>query len=202
MLRRKPDLLMLNEIICTVDIALASARWALEIKAVYPDLVERDAGVSLHQARHPLLVRQLGFDAVVPLDLSLGSNYDLLVVTGPNTGGKTLVLKTVGLSVWLANCGLPICVAAGSKVPVVSSIFADLGDAQSLESSLSTFSGHLMRIKQILEDVDANALVLLDELGTGTDPEEGAAIGQAVLCLLYTSPSPRDLSTSRMPSSA
>ncbi|MDG2310241.1 MAG: hypothetical protein P8L98_06650 [Planctomycetota bacterium] len=180
-LRRKHDLLMLNEIICTVDIALASARWALEIKAVYPDLVERDAGVSLHQARHPLLVRQLGFDAVVPLDLSLGSNYDLLVVTGPNTGGKTLVLKTVGLSVWLANCGLPICVTPGSKVPLVSNIFADLGDAQSLENSLSTFSGHLMRIKQILEDVDADSLVLLDELGTGTDPEEGAAIGQAVL---------------------
>ncbi|MBC8370568.1 MAG: hypothetical protein H8E25_11250 [Planctomycetes bacterium] len=186
-LRRKDDLLVVNNIVGQVDVALACALWATDVNAVYPDLVERGQGISLHQARHPLLVRQLGFDAVVPLDLSLGNNYDLLVVTGPNTGGKTLVLKTVGLAVWLANCGLPICVAAGSRVPVVSEVFADLGDAQSLESSLSTFSGHLVRIKQILDNVDDNALVLLDELGTGTDPEEGAAIGQAVLEALLSS---------------
>jgi DNA mismatch repair protein MutS2 len=180
-LRRQDDLLIVNEIIAKVDIALASAHWALNVKAFYPDLVMRNEGLSLHQARHPLLVRQLGFDKVVPLDLSLGSNYNLLVVTGPNTGGKTLILKTVGLSVWMANCGLPICASAGSKVPLVSEVFADLGDAQSLENSLSTFSGHLVRIKHILEHADHDALVLLDELGTGTDPEEGAAIGQAVL---------------------
>ncbi len=186
-LRRQYDLLLVNEIICTVDIALASALWALKLNAVYPELVAREVGIALHQARHPLLVKQLGHDSVVPLDLSLGGKYDLLVVTGPNTGGKTLVLKTVGLSVWLANCGLPICVAAGSKVPMVSNVFADLGDSQSLENSLSTFSGHLMRIKQILQDVDNHSLVLLDELGTGTDPEEGAAIGQAVLEALLES---------------
>ncbi|MDP6964186.1 MAG: hypothetical protein QGF46_08480, partial [Planctomycetota bacterium] len=87
----------------------------------------------------------------------------------------------VGVAVWMANCGLPICATAGSKVPAVKKVFADLGDAQSLENSLSTFSGHLMRTKEILDEADADSLVLLDELGTGTDPEEGAAIGQAVL---------------------
>jgi len=180
-LRRQDDLLIVNDIICKVDVALAGAAWALNLNAVYPEIVSRETGVSLHQARHPLLVRQLGHDKVVPLDLSLGGNYDLLVVTGPNTGGKTLVLKTVGLAVWMANCGLPICVGHGSKVPLVSNVFADLGDSQSLENSLSTFSGHLLRTKLFLEQADENSLVLLDELGTGTDPEEGAAIGQAVL---------------------
>ncbi|MDP6963973.1 MAG: hypothetical protein QGF46_07395, partial [Planctomycetota bacterium] len=99
-LRRSDDLLLLNKIISEIDLALASSNWAIKVGAEYPQMVNREQGVTLHQARHPLLVRQLGAQEVVPLDLSLGNNYDLLVVTGPNTGGKTLVLKTVGVAVW------------------------------------------------------------------------------------------------------
>ena len=141
-----------------------------------------DGGVlELRQARHPLLQQQMEREELVPLTLELGREFELLVVTGPNTGGKTVVLKTVGISCALALCGLPILAEPGSRVPELPGLHADIGDAQSLESSLSTFSGHLSRTLEILRAIEPGALVLLDELGTGTDPEEGAAIGQAVL---------------------
>lgn len=166
------------------DVAFTAGRWALECRAEYPDM--DGAVLELRQARHPLLARQLNEDDLVPLTLELGREFELLVVTGPNTGGKTVVLKTVGMSCALAMCGLPILAEPGSSVPELPGLHADIGDAQSLESSLSTFSGHLTRTLEILAAVQPGSLVLLDELGTGTDPEEGAAIGQAVLEHLLT----------------
>lgn len=180
-LRAEPELGQVQHSLSRVDLALASAAWALEVAADFATEVEAERGLRLFEARHPLLVRQMGSEAVVPLNLQLGNPFDLLVVTGPNTGGKTLVLKTVGLLAWLANRGLPIPAAQGSEMPGFRAVLADIGDAQSLESSLSTFSGHLQRTQRILREAGPGVLVLLDELGTGTDPEEGAALGQAVL---------------------
>lgn len=180
-LRAEPELQRVQASLSQVDVALASAKWAKHAHAVFAANVSAERGVRLFDARHPLLVRQMGIEEVVPLTLQLGSAFDLLVVTGPNTGGKTLVLKTVGLLAWMANRGFPIPAEAGSEIPHFDAILADIGDAQSLENSLSTFSGHLKRTQRILKAARPGVLVLLDELGTGTDPEEGAALGQAVL---------------------
>jgi len=185
-LKAAPDMAILDRELAEVDLACACASWAQQQGANYPHCCPRTEGVRLDRARHPLLARQLG-NAVVPLDLRLGDHEDLLVVTGPNTGGKTLVLKTVGMLAWMANRGLPITAAEGSAVPELVAIVADVGDAQSVADNLSTFSGHLVRIQDILAVAQPGVLVLLDELGTGTDPEEGAALGQAVLeALLQT----------------
>lgn len=178
-LDQRHDLILGERLLAHADLAFACARWAAETDAVYPELLH--GRLKLRAARHPLLLRQLGAAATESLSLALGEDYDLLVVTGPNTGGKTVVLKTVGLLAALACCGLPVSAGEGSQLPLLSGLMADIGDQQSLESSLSTFSGHLQRIVQILAAVQPGTLVLLDELGTGTDPEEGAAIGQAVL---------------------
>jgi len=180
-LRAEPELHLVQASLSQIDVALASAKWAKQAFAEYALMVDPERGIRLFDARHPLLVRQMGVDDVVPLTLQLGSAFDLLVVTGPNTGGKTLVLKTVGLLAWMSNRGLPIPAATGSEIPPFAAVLADIGDAQSLENSLSTFSGHLKRTQRILEAAGPGVLVLLDELGTGTDPEEGAALGQAVL---------------------
>ncbi|PCJ55139.1 MAG: hypothetical protein COA70_02495 [Planctomycetota bacterium] len=180
-LRAEPELHLVQASLSQIDVALASAKWAKQAFAAYALMVDAERGIRLFDARHPLLVRQMGLDDVVPLTLQLGSAFDLLVVTGPNTGGKTLVLKTVGLLAWMSNRGLPIPAATGSEIPPFTSVLADIGDAQSLENSLSTFSGHLKRTQRILKAAGPGVLVLLDELGTGTDPEEGAALGQAVL---------------------
>jgi DNA mismatch repair protein MutS2 len=178
-LRRKTDLAQIAGILADLDLAFAAARWATRLEGSYAEM--SGAQLSFRQARHPLLQRQMGLEQVVSLSLSLGGAYQLLVVTGPNTGGKTVVLKCVGLLAALSMCGLPISAAEGCQVPVLTGLHADIGDQQSLESSLSTFSGHLKRTLEILEHAQPGALVLLDELGTGTDPEEGAALGQAVL---------------------
>lgn len=180
-LRAQPQLEVVQHSLSQVDVALASATWASAAAADFALEVPAARGIRLFEARHPLLVRQMGSEGVVPLNLQIGNSFDLLVVTGPNTGGKTLVLKTVGLLAWMANRGLPIPAAQGSEVPSFRAVLADIGDAQSLESSLSTFSGHLQRTQRILALAGPGTLVLLDELGTGTDPEEGAALGQAVL---------------------
>jgi DNA mismatch repair protein MutS2 len=178
-LRRKPELELVSVVLADLDLAFAAARWVAKLQGSYAEMGA--AELSLRHARHPLLQRQLGMDSVVSLSLSLGGAYQLLVVTGPNTGGKTVVLKCVGLLAALTMCGLPISAADGCRMPILTGLHADIGDQQSLESSLSTFSGHLKRTLEILEHAQPGALVLLDELGTGTDPEEGAALGQAVL---------------------
>ena len=174
-----PSLAEAEQRLGQADLAFTAGRWATEVRAEYPSM--EGPVLELRQARHPLLQEQLDEAELVPLTLELGREFELLVVTGPNTGGKTVVLKTVGVSCALALCGLPILADPGSSVPVLPGLHADIGDAQSLESSLSTFSGHLSRTLEILASVQPGSLVLLDELGTGTDPEEGAAIGQAVL---------------------
>ncbi len=186
-LRAEPLLAEAQARLAEVDVALAAARWAHDVEGGYAAVVSQDRGLRLVNARHPLLLRTMPSAEVVPLTMQLGTGFDLLVVTGPNTGGKTLVLKTVGLSAWLANRGLPVAADEGCEIPDFSAVLADVGDAQSLQSSLSTFSGHLTRIRRILKAARPGALVLLDELGTGTDPEEGAALGQAVLEQLLNS---------------
>lgn len=180
-LRYAEKIKIFSNIVVNLDVAISCCEWSSLVGASYPFLAERESGINLHQARHPELIKKIGLEQVEPLSLRLGDAYDLLVVTGPNTGGKTLVLKTLGVATWMANCGLPICANSGSQLVWVDKIFADLGDAQSIEQSLSTFSGHLVRIQNVLAEASSSSLILLDELGTGTDPEEGTAIGQAVL---------------------
>ncbi len=159
-----------------IDVLLAKAKLALEMNANLPDVT--DAGwFSLKKARHPLIDPA----KVVPIDVELGREYDTMVITGPNTGGKTVTLKTAGLLCAMAQHGLLVPVQAGSTVCVFRNYLVDIGDEQSIEQSLSTFSGHIRNIVGILETAGPGALVLLDELGAGTDPAEGAALAVSII---------------------
>jgi DNA mismatch repair protein MutS2 len=164
-----------------VDLALASARYAGALNAVQPRLVaaagrDEAAEVRLNAARHPLLS-----GVVVPTTIRLGADFAVLVITGPNTGGKTVALKTVGLLTMMALSGLQIPAGPGSTVRVFDAVYADIGDEQSIEQSLSTFSGHMTQIISILGKATDRSLVLMDELGAGTDPGEGSALARAIL---------------------
>jgi DNA mismatch repair protein MutS2 len=167
------------EAVADLDFAQAKARLAERLNGASPRL-NRKSNTRLFKARHPLLAATLG-EATVPVDLSLDEQHPGLLITGPNTGGKTVALKTLGLCVLMTQAGLHPPVAPGSEVGLVTEVFADIGDEQSLAQSLSTFSGHMANIIRILEQADARSLVLLDELGAGTDPEEGAALARAVV---------------------
>lgn len=167
-----------------VDLALARAALSEAWEATEPRLVA-DGPLELRRARHPLLLHHLGRERVVPIDVTLGGAFRTLVVTGPNTGGKTVTLKTVGLLTLMAQSGLHIPAAPGSAVRVFPQVFADIGDEQSIAQSLSTFSSHLRSIVAILGALAPPALVLLDEIGAGTDPTEGAALARAIIETLH-----------------
>ena len=171
-----------------LELALISAQFCREYAARVPVVARsRDgarATLVLRGARHPLLVEQLRrgeLESVVPIDVRLGADFDLLVITGPNTGGKTLTLKTVGIAALLARLGLPTPCDDSTRIPLYAGICADIGDEQEIRQSLSTFSSHLARIRAGLGRATPHTLLLLDELGGGTDPDEGAALSDAIL---------------------
>ena len=173
--RKNLDALINNiKILADVDLLFAKAKLARDMNATEPQL---ENFTDLQAARHPLINPA----EVVPVDIQLGENFSMLLVTGPNTGGKTVSMKTLGLLALMTQAGLYIPAATGSRIAVFTNIFADIGDEQSIEQSLSTFSAHMKKIVTILDEVTATDLVLLDEIGAGTDPDEGAALAMSIL---------------------
>ncbi|CAD2075268.1 endonuclease MutS2 [Phocicoccus pinnipedialis] len=170
------DLLQIDEVLHIFDLIFAKAKYGMSYKGTIPAIGE-DERIHLVNAFHPLI----DINQVVKNDIFVDRDTKGVIITGPNTGGKTVTIKTIGLSVMMAQCGIPIPALDGSRLRLFESIYADIGDEQSIEQSLSTFSSHLTNIADILNRVDEKSLVILDELGAGTDPEEGAALAISIL---------------------
>ncbi|MBO1305023.1 endonuclease MutS2 [Enterococcus sp. 669A] len=167
------------ETITAFDIIFARAKYSRDLNGITPD-VNKSEVIQIKKGRHPFLPKD-----AVPLDFSLGEEYRGLVITGANAGGKTVVLKTVGLLTLMTMVGLQIPAQAGTKIAVLDDLFVDIGDQQNMENALSTFSGHMHNIAQILNKVKRNTLILLDEIGSGTEPNEGAALAVAIMESMY-----------------
>jgi DNA mismatch repair protein MutS2 len=176
--RHVPELSSALDVAGALDVLVAKRRFAARFDCRRPDLAE-DGGIELVQARHPLLVQRKV--NVVPLDMRFPDEAQVVLISGPNAGGKTVVLKTVGLLSLMLNAGMYVPAASGTRLPVFRRVFADIGDEQSLDSDLSSFTAHVGRLKEILDKADAESLVLIDEIGSSTAPEEGAALAVAVL---------------------
>ncbi len=174
------DSIIASHSVCAeLNVYFAKANLAASMKAFKP-MVSDDGVIDLRKARHPLIPA----DRVVPISFCLGEEHRALIITGPNTGGKTVALKTCGLLTLMTMCGLLIPASEGSRISVFKSVFANIGDTQSIEQNLSTFSAHMKDVIHILEEADDSSLVLLDELGSGTDPVEGAALAEAIISRL------------------
>ena len=172
----REDILQNYDLLLALDLIFARGKLSYQMNGMEPKLVE-DGGFVFRHARHPLLDKK----KAVPIDLELGQTSDTLVITGPNTGGKTVTLKTAGLLTLMAQCGLHLPVDDGSQVSIFEKVLADIGDEQSIEQSLSTFSSHITNIVKVLGEADDRTLLLFDELGAGTDPVEGAALATAII---------------------
>lgn len=186
---RKLDILANQSILAELDFRFACGRFSNQIRAKVPKM-QKQPTLNLISARHPLLIlrniadkgsHNIGFNSVIPFDLSLGDEYYMLILSGPNTGGKTVLMKAVGLITLMAMSGLTVPVDPDSEIGLFSNVFADIGDDQSIENALSTFSSHLDKIRRMLSGADEDSLVLIDEIGAATDPQQGSALAQAIL---------------------
>jgi DNA mismatch repair protein MutS2 len=176
----RDDVLFGIENIGILDLIHAKALLASKLMANVPRITTNPK-LKLIQARHPLLILKMGHQNAIPLSIDIGEKFKTLIITGPNAGGKTVAIKTIGLLTLLVQIGMPVPAEPDSEIPLFSNVLVDIGDRQSLEQDLSTFSAHVVRLRNIIQKADANSLVLLDEIGTSTDPKEGAALAISIL---------------------
>ncbi len=177
-----PALSAADDLLTTLDLLHAKARWAGDNRCVMP-IISREGTLELRQARHPLLEQALAREdrPIVPLDIELTRKNHILVISGPNAGGKSVCLKTVGLLQWMFQCGMPVPALENSQMPIFDDLFIDIGDEQSIDNDLSTYSSHLLNMKRMLREASRDSLILIDEFGTGTEPVMGGAIAEAIL---------------------